>query len=71
MSTRTIFLAGYILIALALLACQLVASRPASPVAKIGDVVGAAKRRRGGWIMLIVAWWWLGFHVLARSSGLE
>jgi hypothetical protein len=71
MSTRTIFLAGYILIAFAFLACQLIASGPSARVAKIGDVVGAAKRRRLGWVMLVLTWWWLGFHVLARSSAME
>jgi len=70
MSTRSILVAGYILVAIALLACQLAASRPASRMAKIGDVVGAIKRHRVGWVMLLLAWWWLGFHVLARSSAL-
>jgi len=71
MSSRTILLAGYVLIGCALLACQLVARRPHAPVAKIGDVLSVLKRRRAGWTVLVLAWWWLGFHVLARSSALE
>ena len=71
MSTRTIFLASYVLILCALIACQIVACRPAAPLAKIGDVFSFVKRRRRGWIVLVLAWWWLGFHVLARSSALE
>ena len=71
MSTRTVFVAGYVLIAIALLTCQLAASRPAARVARIGDVVDAIKRRRAGWVVLLLAWWWLGFHVLARSSAPE
>jgi Family of unknown function (DUF6186) len=70
-STRTVLIAGYVLIAIALLTCQLAANRSTSRVAKIGDVVSATKRRRAGWVVLVLAWWWLGFHVLARSSALE
>ncbi|MGS0684545.1 DUF6186 family protein [Nakamurella sp. GG22] len=70
MSTRTVIVIGYALIAVALLTCQLAARRPAARVARIGDVVGAVKRRRAGWFVLLLAWWWLGFHVLARSSSL-
>ena len=68
MSTRTVIV--YALIAVALLTCQLAATRPAARVARIGDAVGAVKRRRAGWFVLLLAWWWLGFHVLARSSAL-
>ena len=71
MSTRTVLIGGYVLIAIALLTCQWAASRSAARVAKIGDIVSATKRRRAGWIALVLAWWWLGFHVLARSSALD
>ena len=71
MSTRMIFLAGYVLIVCALLSCQFLAHRPAAPLAKIGDVFSLVKRHRGGWMVLVLVWWWLGFHVLARSSALE
>jgi Family of unknown function (DUF6186) len=65
-----IFLAGYALIILAFLGCQLVASRRPDRVAPAGEVVRSIKRRRVGWVALVVAFWWLGFHVLARSSAL-
>ena len=71
MSTRTVLIGGYVLIAIALLTCQWAASRSAARVAKIGDIVSATKRRRAGWVALVLAWWWLGFHVLARSSALD
>ena len=71
MSTRTVLVGGYVLVAIALLTCQWVASRFAARVAKIGDIVSATKRRRpggsrscwpgGGW----------GFTCLARSSALD
>ena len=71
MSTRTLFLVGYLLIAMALVGLQVAAHRPSWRVATIGEIVRATKRRRVGWVALVVAWWWLGFHVLARSSALE
>jgi len=71
MSSRTIIIVGYVLIAIAVVGCQLMARRRAAPVARIGDVVSAVRRRRAGWVVLLLAWWWLGFHVLARSSALE
>jgi len=71
MNTTVIFLAGYILIGCAFLACQFLARRPGAPVAKLGDVLRVIKRSRAGWIVLVLAWWWIGFHVLARSSALE
>ena len=49
MSTRTVLIGGYVLIAIALLTCQWAASRSAARVARIGDIVSATKRRRAGW----------------------
>jgi Family of unknown function (DUF6186) len=71
MSSRSVIVVGYVLIAVALVLCQLAARRSEPRVAKIGELVSATKRRRAGWVVLLLAWWWLGFHVLARSSALE
>jgi len=71
MSARPILLVCYVLVAIALLACEFAARRPTARVARIGDVVTAIKRHRAGWFVLLLAWWWLGFHVLARSSPVE
>lgn len=70
MSTRAIFVVGYILVVIGFLVCQFIAGRPSHRVAKIGEVISAIKRSRVGWMVLLLAWWWLGFHVLARSSPL-
>jgi hypothetical protein len=68
MSTRTIFLLGYLVIGLALALCQLVAWRSESKIATFGEMMDAAVRRRTGRLLVLVAWWWIGFHVLARSG---
>ena len=68
MTTRAVFLAGYVLIGLALLALALLADRRPSAVASVSELADAATRRRLGRVLVLILWWWIGFHVLARSA---
>ena len=68
MTTRNVFLAGYVLIGLALLALVLLADRRPSAVASVSELADAATRRRLGRVLVLILWWWIGFHVLARSA---
>jgi hypothetical protein len=66
--TRDVFLAGYVLVGLLLLALVLVSHRKPSAVATVPELADAATRRRVGRVIVLIVWWWVGFHVLARSA---
>lgn len=68
MTTRSVFLAGYVLIGLALAALVGLSHRRPSAMATPADLAAAATRRRVGRVVVLLVWWWAGFHVLARSS---
>jgi hypothetical protein len=68
MNTRTVFLVGYALVGLALLALVALSHRAPSRAATVSELADAAMRRRAGRIVVLVLWWWVGFHVLARSA---
>jgi hypothetical protein len=68
MRTRDVFLAGYVLVGVALLALVLLSRRRPSAVATVSEFADAATRRRLGRVIVLIVWWWVGFHVLARSA---
>lgn len=68
MTTRTVFLAGYVVVGLALTALVLLSHRRPSAVATVTELADAATRRRAGRVLVLLVWWWIGFHVLARSA---
>lgn len=68
MTTRTVFLVGYLVIGVALMALVPWSGRAPSAVAGPAELARAATRRRAGRVVVLVAWWWVGFHVLARSG---
>ena len=68
MTTRTVFLAGYVLFGITLLALALLADRRPSAAATVSELADAATRRRLGRVLALIVWWWIGFHVLARSA---
>ena len=68
MSSRSLFLAGYVLIGLALVALVALSHRRPSAVATPAELAAAATRRRVGRVVALLIWWWVGFHVLARSG---
>ena len=68
MTAHTVFLLGYVLVGLALIALMLLSHRRPSPVATVTELAEAATRRRVGRVIVLLVWWWIGFHVLARSA---
>lgn len=68
MTTRTVFLTGYVVVGLALTVLVLLSRRRPSAVATVGELADAATRRRVGRVIVLLVWWWVGFHVLARSG---
>ena len=68
MTTRTVFLAGYVVVGLALTALVLLSHRRPAAVASLTELADAATRRRAGRVIVLLVWWWVGFHVLARSA---
>jgi len=67
-TTRTVFLAGYVLFGLALLGLALLAHRRPSAAATVSELADAVTRRRLRRVVVLIVWWWIGFHVLARSG---
>ena len=68
MTAHTVFLLGYVLVGLALIALMLLSHRRPSPVATVTELAEAATRRRVGRVIVLLVWWWIGFHVLVRSA---
>jgi len=68
MTTRTLFLVGYGLVGLALLALVVLSRRTPSRVATAAELADVVTRRRVGRLLVLVVWWWVGFHALARSA---
>jgi hypothetical protein len=68
MTVRVVFLAGYVVIGLALTALVLLSHRRPSVAATVTELADAATRRRAGRVIVLLVWWWIGFHVLARSA---
>lgn len=68
MTTRSVFLAGYAVVGLALTVLVLLSHHRPSAVAPFTELVEAATRRRAGRVLALLLWWWVGFHVLARSA---
>lgn len=63
---RTVTLAGYWMIATALLACQ-AASLLWRRIPSIGQVVSLIASRRVGRWLLLAGWLWVGWHLFVRS----
>ena len=68
MTTRMVFLAGYVVVGLALTALVLLSHGRPSAVATVTELADASTRRRAGRVIVLLVWWWIGFHVLARSA---
>jgi Family of unknown function (DUF6186) len=64
--TRTVTLAGYALIVVAMLATELRARRTGR--ATIADAVDVILRTRIGRLVILAAWLWIGWHVFVRRG---
>jgi hypothetical protein len=63
---RALTIAGYLAVAAAAVALDLVARRSESRLATIGDVFGKLSARRIGRVAVMLSWWWLGWHFFVR-----
>ena len=64
--SRTITLAGYAVLALAFLACQLWAL-VTGRMATLGQAASWVVRRPAGRWLLLAGWLWIGWHLFVRS----
>jgi hypothetical protein len=64
--TRVVTIGGFVAVILAAVGLQLLARRPASRVAPVGDVIGHVMRQRTGRVLVFVLWFWFGWHFIAR-----
>ncbi len=66
MSSHDVTVLGYLLILLAGVALQLVATRTTAQIPSLGHVLSRVMRTRTGRVGVLVAWAWLGLHFFAR-----
>ena len=64
--TRAITIGGFVAIIVAGVALEVMARRPASGVASVGDVLAQVMRQRTGRVLVFVLWFWFGWHFIAR-----
>jgi hypothetical protein len=64
--SRAVTVAGYVLLAAALLACQVVAMATGR-IPTLGQAVSAVTRRPVGRWALLASWLWIGWHLFVRS----
>ena len=64
--TRAVTIGGFVAVILAGVVLEVVAKRPASRVASVGDVLGQVMRQRTGRVLVFVLWFWFGWHFIAR-----
>jgi Family of unknown function (DUF6186) len=67
MTTRTITLAGYALIAGTMLVMQLTALTT-HRLPTLHQALSSVLGRRPGRLLVLAAWLWLGWHVFVRST---
>ncbi len=66
MTSRTVTILGFVLIALGAVALQIWSARPETRVASLGELLGHLMGTRTGRIGVLLSWWWLGWHFIAR-----
>jgi Family of unknown function (DUF6186) len=64
--TRVVTIAGFVAVFVAGVVVQLVARRPGSRIAAVGDVLGQVMRQRTGRVIVFLMWFWFGWHFIAR-----
>ena len=66
MSSQSITVTGYVVIALAAIALEWFARRGSGLIPRFSDVVSRASRTRAGRVGVVAGWAWLGLHFFAR-----
>ena len=64
--SRTVTLAGYVVLALALVVCE-VAALLTRRIPTLGQAVSGVVRRPVGRWLLLGGWLWIGWHLFVRS----
>lgn len=65
---RAIAIAGWIVVALALATCSLIAHRSRGRFPSLLDVVRPIVRSTAGRWLFVLVWLWIGVHVFVRHS---
>lgn len=66
MSSHYVTILGYLLVLLAGLVTQLLATRTRARIPPLGEVLTRIMRSRTGRVGVLVAWAWFGLHFFAR-----
>jgi uncharacterized protein DUF6186 len=66
-SSRAVTIAGFLLLAAALAALDLIGRRPNTRVPSLAQLCGFVMRDTWGRLGVLLLWFWLGWHFLARS----
>jgi len=66
-TSRSITIAGYLLLAAATVLLEMYARRPGARVPSFARLCGYLMRDRWGRLGVFLLWFWLGWHFLARS----
>ena len=64
MSSRSMTIGAYAVLALMLVVTEVVARRQPRAATTVTDMVRRVCRTRSGQLTLVLAWWWLGWHFL-------
>ncbi len=65
-AARDVIIAGYLLLAGAIVVLQIAAVTGDRPIPTIGQVLSRIMRTRAGRIGIVAAWAWLGLHFFTR-----
>ena len=65
-AARDVIIAGYLLLAGAIVVLQIAAVTGDRPIPTFGQVVSRIMRTRAGRIGILAAWAWLGLHFFTR-----
>ena len=60
--TRSIVVAGYIIIVLVAIGVEIYAQRKPHFIAPLGDMLDRVMQSRTTRVGVIAAWWWFGWH---------
>jgi len=66
MISRYVTIFGYVLVLLAGVVIELLATRNQAQIPSLGQVLTRVMRTRTGRVGVLVAWVWLGLHFFAR-----
>jgi hypothetical protein len=66
MTSHQVTIAGYLVVLVAIVLMQVLATRTRIPIPSLGALLTRAMRSRTGRVGVLVAWAWIGLHFFAR-----